>query len=280
MNAQTSGLASMLGSALCFSATSTLIRLAPDIDPSKAALFRFAIGLALLGTAAMTRRIRLEFVSSSLLFSRGLFGGLAVFIFFWSINAIGLGKGTVLSYTYPVFAAVWGIFLLREAVSPRMWLLILAALGGFILTSLGRGDDLRVIGLNECIALFGSMLSGLAVVIVRKLRATESSYAIFFSQCVIGFWMMLIPANLVPVAIGIQGGFILLGIGVTAAVGQILMTHAYKALSVSKGAVISLLTPVLNIIIGLAVFDESITAVSGLGMLLVLAACTLIAVQK
>jgi drug/metabolite transporter (DMT)-like permease len=280
MNAQTRGLASMLVSALCFSATSTLIRLAPDIDPFKAALFRFAIGLALLGTAAMTRRIRLEFASSSLLFSRGLFGGLAVFIFFWSINAIGLGKGTVLSYTYPVFAAVWGIFLLGEAVSPRMWLLILAALGGFLLTSLGRGDDLSVIGLNEGIALFGSMLSGLAVVIVRKLRATESSYAIFFSQCAIGFWMMLIPANLVPVAIGIQGGFILLGIGVTAAVGQILMTHAYKALSVSKGAVISLLTPVLNIIIGLAVFDESITAVSGLGMVLVLAACTLIAVQK
>jgi hypothetical protein len=50
------------------------------------------------------------------------------------------------------------------------------------------------------------VLSGLAIVIVRKLRATESSYAIFFSQCVIGFWLMLIPANIVPAAIGITGG--------------------------------------------------------------------------
>ncbi|GAB1400678.1 hypothetical protein MASR1M66_21330 [Aminivibrio sp.] len=47
------------------------------------------------------------------------------------------------------------------------------------------------------------MLSGLAIVIVRKLRATESSYAIFFSQCVVGFWLMLIPANVIPSDISI-----------------------------------------------------------------------------
>jgi drug/metabolite transporter (DMT)-like permease len=124
------------------------------------------------------------------------------------------------------------------------------------------------------------MLSGLAIVIVRKLRATESSYAIFFSQCVIGFWLMLIPANLIPAAIGIGGGFILLGIGVAAAIGQLLMTYSYKALPVSQGSIIMLVTPVANIIVGMAVFGESITLVTGLGMLLVLASCTLISLQK
>ena len=145
---------------------------------------------------------------------------------------------------------------------------------------MGRGEDLTALGLAEWIALGGSMLSGLAIVIVRKLRATESSYAIFFSQCVIGFWLMLIPANLVPAAIGISGGFILLGIGVSAAVGQILMTYSYKALSVSQGSVIALVTPVANILIGVAAFGETVTPVNGLGMFLVLAACTLIGRQK
>ena len=270
----------MFCSALCFSATSVLIRFAPNIDPFKSSLFRFAIGMALLGTAAMCRRIRLEFTSSSLLLSRGFIGGLAVYIFFWSINAIGLGKGTLLSYTYPVFAAIWGVILLGEKVSARVWGLIVVAFCGFFLTSMGRGEDLTALGLAEWIALGGSMLSGLAIVIVRKLRATESSYAIFFSQCVIGFWLMLIPANLVPAAIGISGGFILLGIGVSAAVGQILMTYSYKALSVSQGSVIALVTPVANILIGVAAFGETVTPVNGLGMFLVLAACTLIGRQK
>lgn len=276
----TRGLLGMLGAALCFSATSSLIRLAPDIDPFKSTLFRFAIGMALLGTAAMCRRIRLEFTSSSLLLSRGFVGGMAVFIFFWSINAIGLGKGTLLSYSSPVFATIWGALLLRERVSPRSCAFIALAFCGFVLTSLGRGDELGGLGLNECIALGGAMLSGLAIVIVRKLRATESSYAIFFSQCVIGFWLMLIPANLMPAAIGIGGGFILLGIGVTAAIGQLLMTYSYKALPVSQGSIIMLVTPVTNIVIGMAAFGESITPVTGLGMLLVLASCTLIGLQK
>ncbi len=280
MDAHARGLVSMFCSALCFSATSVLIRLAPNIDPFKSSLFRFAIGMALLGTAAMCRRIRLEFTNSSLLLSRGFIGGLAVYIFFWSINVIGLGKGTLLSYTYPIFAAIWGVVLLGEKLSRRGWGLIAVAFCGFFLISMGRGEDLTVLGLAEWIALGGSMLSGLAIVIVRKLRATESSYAIFFSQCVIGFWLMLIPANLVPAAIGISGGFILLGIGVSAAIGQILMTYSYKALSVSQGSVIALVTPVANILIGVAVFGETVTPVNGLGMFLVLAACTLIGLRK
>jgi drug/metabolite transporter (DMT)-like permease len=91
---------------------------------------------------------------------------------------------------------------------------------------------------------------------------------------------MLIPANLIPAAIGIGGGFILLGIGVAAAIGQLLMTYSYKALPVSQGSIIMLVTPVANIIVGMAVFGESITLVTGLGMLLVLASCTLISLQK
>jgi drug/metabolite transporter (DMT)-like permease len=270
----------MLCSALCFSATSTLIRLAPNIDPFKSSLFRFAIGMTLLGTAAICKRIRLDFSNPPLLIARGLTGGLSVFIFFWSINAIGLGKGTLLSYTYPVFAAIWGVILLGEKVSPRLWMFIAVAFFGFALTSMGRGDVMPTLGLPECFALGGAVLSGLAIVIVRKLRATESSYAIFFSQCVIGFWLMLIPANIVPAAIGIPGGFVLLGIGVSAAIGQLLMTYSFKALSVSQGSVIALVTPVINIGVGVLVFNETLTLLSGLGMFLVLAACTLIAIQK
>ena len=280
MDAHTRGLLSMLCSALCFSATSTLIRLAPNIDPFKSSLFRFAIGMTLLGTAAICKRIRLDFSNTPLLIARGLTGGLSVFIFFWSINAIGLGKGTLLSYTYPVFAAIWGVILLGEKVSPRLWMFIAVAFFGFALTSMGRGDVMPTLGLPECFAIAGAMLSGLAIVIVRKLRATESTYAIFFSQCVIGFCLMLIPANIVPAAIGITGGFVLLGIGVSAALGQLLMTYSFKALSVSQGSVIALITPVVNIAIGVLVFNETLTLLSGLGMFLVLAACTLIAIQK
>ncbi len=46
------------------------------------------------------------------------------------------------------------------------------------------------------------------------------------------------------------------------------------------GSVIALVTPVVNIGVGVLVFNETLTLLSGLGMFLVLAACTLIAIQK
>jgi len=73
---------------------------------------------------------------------------------------------------------------------------------------------------------------------------------------------------------------VLLGIGVSATIAQLLMTYAYKALPVSQGSVIALITPVTNILIGMAVFGETVTPVSGLGMILMLVACTLIAIRK
>jgi drug/metabolite transporter (DMT)-like permease len=58
------------------------------------------------------------------------------------------------------------------------------------------------------------------------------------------------------------------------------MTFSYKALPVSQGSIIMLVTPVANILVGMSVFGESITPITGLGMLLVLASCTLIGLQK
>ena len=45
---------------------------------------------------------------------------------------------------------------------------------------------------------------------IRKLSRTDSPYAIFMAQCVVGTWMMIIPANIVPVELGISGGILLL----------------------------------------------------------------------
>ncbi|GAB1400677.1 hypothetical protein MASR1M66_21320 [Aminivibrio sp.] len=58
------------------------------------------------------------------------------------------------------------------------------------------------------------------------------------------------------------------------------MTYSYKALSASQGSVIALVTPVVNIVIGMAVFREAVTPVSATGMVLVLAACLLIGLDK
>lgn len=274
------GTITLISASFIFSVMSVLIKSEPSIDPYKTSLFRFAIGFAILGTFAMAKRINLTFINSKLLFLRGILGGISIFIFFYSINKIGIGKGTVISYTFPIFAALASSVFLKEKVGFYRWVLIFTSFIGIFLISFSKIKSFSDLNYDYLIALFGAFCGGCAITIVKKLRENESSYSIYFAQCVMGFWVVVIPANTVPVSIGIKGGFVLLAIGITATIGQLLMTYSYKYISVSKGAVLGMLTPGFNILAGIAFFHEIFTPVMAIGIVLILISCTLIGLNK
>ena len=85
------GIVLILVSTVFFCLMSALVRYASGIDPYKTTLFRFVVGLGILGTAALFGKIRLRFVNGRLLFLRGLFGGVAILLCFWSIAKLGVG---------------------------------------------------------------------------------------------------------------------------------------------------------------------------------------------
>lgn len=277
------GVALMIWSNVAFCAMACLIKSASGIDSFKTALFRFVIGFAILGTAALIGKIKLEFIHGPLLFLRGLTGGFAVLLFFLSIAKLGIGKGSVISYAYPIFACVISCLFLKERVPFVKWLAITTALAGMCLLSMGGADgasSFSNFGVYDALAVLGAVLSGVAVVLVKKLHNTDSTYAIFFSQCVIGVWVVVIPANLVPCSIGYSGGVILLLIGISAAVGQLLMTEGYRHLPVTAGSLLSLVLPVLNFIIGILFFHEPLSSLAILGAVVIVVSCAVVIVPN
>lgn len=270
------GVALMVGAQFAFCGMCALVRCASNIDAYKTTLFRFVIGLGLLGTAALFGKIKLTFVHGRLLFLRGLFGGVAVFILFLSISRLGIGKGTVINYTFPIFAAILGALFLKERIGIAKAVAIAGAFVGIYLLAVDDSSGwgrLAAFGTHEAVALLGAVCSGTAVVLVKRLHDTDSTYAIFFAQCLIGLWLMIVPANLVPCAIGYSGGILLLGIGVSAAGAQLLMTEAYRHVSVTTGSLLMMLLPVLNLVVGVTIFQESVSPRSVLGSIIVIACC-------
>jgi len=272
----------MLASTVAFCLMSALVRYASDIDPYKTTLFRFVIGLGILGTAALFGKIRLTFTHGPLLFLRGLFGGTAILIFFWSIPKLGVGKATVLVYSFPIFGSFFSAIFLKEKIRAAGVVAMLAAFVGIGLLASDNGQAsslLRLPGRYELVTIFGAMLGGIALVLVKKLHDTDSSYAIFFAQCVIGLWIVVVPANIVPCSIGWTGGFLLVAIGVTSAVGQLLSTEGYRHLPVMTGSLLGMLVPVLNYVVGITAFGEPISLRSALGSAAVLGA-SVVALRK
>ena len=269
------GMLLMGGSAAAFCVMASLIKYASFIDPYLTTLFRFIIGLGLLGTAALFGKLKLQFVSGWLLFFRGLTGGAGVFFLFLSIIKLGIAKGTIISYSYPIFASIMSVLFLKERIGVlKVTAILIAFIGILLLHSQGEGMTIIIkFGRYEALAVVGAVFSGMAVVSIKRLHETDSTYAIFFAQCAVGLWLMIIPANLVPRAIGYFGGIILLGIGIFATIGQLLLTEGYRYLSVTTGSLLSMLVPVLNFFAGVLVFNERLSSGAIVGSILIFAAC-------
>jgi len=266
----------MVTACVFFCVGASLVKLVTHIDAFKIGLWRFVIGMGLLSTAAFFGGIQLKFHNRRLLFVRGLLGGAGIVITYFAIVNLGMSKGMVLVSTYPIFAYIFSIILLKEKPGVVSALLIATTFAGICLVVRGGNDGARIFesfGVYEILAVGAGLIGGLVIVTIRKLHETDSSYAIYFSQCAIGFWIAVVPAGARSSRIDLRDGLILVLIGVTATVGQLMMTQSFKHLPVRIGATLAMLEPMFCYLAGVALFGELLSAKSVIGTLLIIGSC-------
>ena len=269
----TKGYLLMAGSVVSFAIMSALVKSIPQINSTITTFVRFAVGVGILGLLAITKKIQLDFYRSPLLVLRGFTGGLAVFLLYFSIVKIGVGKATVFVYSYPIFATLFSVVFYKEKVKVIQWLFVIMAFGGIVLLSVKNGFSVNQISIYELLAIAGSLLSAISVMLVKKLHSTDSSTSIFFSQSLIGFWLFLLPSNMTSANGNLHTTLILVSIGIISAIGQLIMTEGYKYVEVSRGSTMQMMVPVFNIVLGYYVFNEVLTLKEWIGAIMVIAGC-------
>jgi drug/metabolite transporter (DMT)-like permease len=272
----------MVSSAIFFSLMSVLVRFAAEtqgISSWKTAEFRFLISLVLVLVISAWLHDPLSFVNRPWLVSRGLFGGAAASIYFYSITQIGIAKATILTYTYPIWAGLLAPFLLKDCINTGVWAAIAAAFSGLYLIIV-PSEGLGAISWMDLLALSGGLISGWAVLSIKKLHETDTSRAILFSQCFFGLIIVAAPAQPDGYAFPMTVWIILLAIGLLATVAQLQMTHAYKFIGATEGSLLCMLTPVINVIFGMIFFHETITMRSLAGCFIVLVSCAYAAISQ
>lgn len=272
------GMPVMAASAVLFSLMSSLIPFTHSVSTSIIASARFVVGIGVILAISLVRRTPITAVNRWWLIARGLIGATSVYFFFRGIMNLGLGKGTILNYTYPIFAALLAPLLIKEKLS---WDVITAGLVSFfgiwLVVSPGR---LSGIGVEGLLALLGGVLSGIAVVAIKKLRETDSPSIIYLAQCVFGLLVVGWPTVTSSFGFGMINWVILLGIGLVATVAQLTMTWAYKHVRATEGSLLAFMTPVINVLLGVLVFGEQMRASTLAGSALVLLCCGYIAFRE
>ncbi len=282
-NEKLKGTALMVTACMLFAVMASLVKLLTQVDGFIIGLWRFVVGMCLLGVMAGFGVVRLKFHNRRLLFVRGLLGGVGVVMFYFAVVKLGVSKGVVLGSTYPIFAYVLSVILLKERPNLVSAVLVVTAFFGiYLVVAGGNGVDgiFECFGPWEILAISVGLIGGIVIVTIRKLHETDNSYSIYFSQCAIGFCIAVVPASGGSNGIDFTAGEILVLIGVTATVGQLMMTQSYKHLPVRTGAILGMLEPAFCYLAGVAIFGELFTAKSVIGTVLIIGSCAAVVLHE
>lgn len=262
----------MAASAACFALMALAAKLASaDLSGSQVAFVRFIFMLLPVLAVPRLARKAVEFQRLDLLAYRGVFGGVAVLLYFLAIAHVPVGIATLLNYSSPVFSVPFAALFLGERVDRRLLLPLAAALAGlFFVATAGHGSSLLRFGVWEMVGIGSSVLSGAALTAIRAARRTEGSWAIYgsFSLCgLLATAPFALPGFKPPTP---REWLLLAVVGGTSVVAQLLMTWAYRWVTNLQAGVISQLTVVISMLLGVLFLDDRLMAAQIAGTLLTL----------
>ena len=279
------GMLVMAASSVVFSAMSLLVPLTKPISTSIVTAVRFSTGILVIGGLGLFRLIEVKPVNWPWLIGRGVFGAASVYLMYFGMVKLGLGMGTILSYTYPVFAALLAPFIIREKLHPDVFVAVAVSFVGIwlVVNPMGKaGASAAGFSMSgyQLLALLGGVFSAVAIVAIRRLQKTDSPYVIYLAQCVFGIIVIGYPTATSSFAFALPLWMALAGIGILATIAQLMMTSAYRDVPATEGSLLAFLVPVLNSILGVVVFGETMQPLTVVGALLVLGACVYVALRE
>ena len=212
------------------------------------------------------------------------FGSILFFTvcYFTAITLMTLSAAAILLYTSPIWILLMSVLFFREKLNRTKIAALAAAFSGCVLVSGVSGEGIPLTGLLAGLgAGFGyGLYSILGTVALRRYSPfTVTTYTFLFAAA--GSWLICDPADLTskssaapdPVSLLLFCGLTAL---VTAVIPFLSYTVGLRTVEAGRAGILATVEPLVATLIGMLVFSEPLTLLSGLGILLILSAVVLL----
>jgi drug/metabolite transporter (DMT)-like permease len=263
----TKGIKHMLLAGIFFSIMNLGVKYLKHIPAIEIVFFRSLISLII--SSYMLKRLGISMLGNNkpILILRGVFGILALSLFFFTLQEMPIASAVTFQQLSPIFTSILAIFLLKEKVRIPQWVFFAIAFAGVALI---KGFDSNINIYHFLAAVGSAFFSGLAYNMVRKLKDTDHPLVV----------VLYFPLIALPIA-GIFSYFywvmpqgiewlILLGIGVSTQIAQVNLTKALQMEKVGTVSIVQYLTVIYAIFFGFVLFDEGLILTTVLGIVLVI----------
>ena len=212
------------------------------------------------------------------------FGSILFFTvcYFTAITMMPLSTAAILLYTSPIWIMLMSVLFFREKLTGRKLLALALAFAGCVLVSGVSGEGMTLTGLLVGLGsgIGDGLYSILGTVALRRYSPyTVTTYTFAFAA--LGSWLICRPADMLAkfaAAPDLPGlvFFCFLTALVTAVIPFLAYTLGLRTVEASRAGILATVEPLVATLIGVAVFSEPLTLLSGLGILLILAAVVLL----
>jgi drug/metabolite transporter (DMT)-like permease len=161
----------------------------------------------------------------SLVVFRAILGAISLVVTFWAFSLMPLADTTALLFASSLFIPVLGVVFLRELVGPYRWSAVLIGFAGVIIMARPTGD---VYLFGTVVALSAAFLHAVLQIILRYLGRYETPETISFYFFVVGTVVTAIAMPFVATTPTLAEIPLFLGVGLSGAAAQWLLSVAYK----------------------------------------------------
>jgi len=120
---------------------------------------------------------------------RGLFGGVAMLLYFYGIYKVKLGEVSILFQLTPVFVVIFALWFLKEKLPRFVYGLIVLSIVGVIMIIKPGFSSFE--GFAPLIVLLAALLSALAYICIRELSKEHRVHIIVLYFCIVSALLAL-----------------------------------------------------------------------------------------
>ncbi len=267
----------MIVSVVCFALMNLVVKLMPTIPATELVLFRSIVSIILSYFMIRKKKLNPFGNNKKWLIIRGVFGVVALTLFFYTLQKLPIGSAITIQYLSPIFTAFFAIYILGEKMRNTQWIYFLVAFLGIAII---KGYDANISTPLLLMGIGSAIFSGVAYNAIRKLKDTDHPVVVVFYFPLIATPVMLVFSLFYWVTPqGIEWFYLLL-MGVLTQIAQVNMTKAYQAAPLNKMAPLKYGGVILAILFDVSIFGIHYQWITLLGIAMVIGGVVLNMLHK
>ena len=226
-NSNTKAIIAMLVATIALSSMTVFVKIiGPNYHPIQITFLRAVIVLLVLSPFILKSGVKEVIYTNKqgLHIIRALAGALSNILYFYCYQRMSIADVTVIGQAVPIFVCILATLFLQEQVGWRRWLAISFGFLGVVLVINPTGD----LRFESLIALLATLLFASTFLFMRMLGKTESPTTVVFYYMSISVVVTGLAQPFFWKSISADFLWLMLGVGISAAIGQMLMSYSLK----------------------------------------------------